>query len=939
MNQFNLEDEEEESIQSNAGLGENDQKEDELNNNKRPRRDKFGYFIDVENDDSSSSDNESINKKKNEKIKNNKNEDSYSENNENNFEKNNESINEDEINHMSRNISDNLVNSFKPRPVPGSPKFCKKSSNNNNNSSSNESNIGRESNSENDLNKKSTSSIIKYINTNIKIENPNETSMNSNNNNFVYKNKYNNISPSQGETSNKEESSNSYQNQVNRNEETNQKNKNEENVDEDEAFLMREVLNSQKRHIVNEKAKINNNKNLHEEEPETFSGNSKYDSQNHYNEFKIENNAYHESEINSINKEEESNKETLNDKINNLNNGSSSHYYYEKNNNEAEEDEKNNSSSQYYFKEKNSPYNYEQRRINKINESEAISESSTNNKNEEIYSKKKPNNNKRNNIPFMNNNYKSKHGSQTKNQKNNSKYTSPKRNENNKYNFNNNKKAMTPYKNMRKYIKNIDKNTYEVYTPTKLKKVNYNQNKNRALTPDLKIEKKNKKYIPYNNSKKNINSYYYTKTKNTSSNLMISKTTKKKIEDSIKKCSTNEKISIVGFIKCLFDLNIINEIFKSKDIINNLDIEELRNIIKYINEKNINKLKEVEFIEQFWFIINPSVTKFISIQILSKMLKILFSANSNIKDITNSIVNLLNKYNNIININGFYSSPLRNKKYNKNEKWQLPKFVKVFLDLKNKSKINKEKCNIIDNNLKKNDPFFKKYYPKHNQRNKNNGDNSFYSSNTSSKNKDNKIKILNKTVDIGVPYNLDKNNKKFNVIQIQKTQKSPNKNIYMIPYTKVGTPNKHLTKDENIEKQKGNNIVKKKYIIDRKRYQKPEENNNIDNFSSNKIRNRIIPSPKKKNSFTNKTQNYSQNEKQGIIEDAFITIHIKVPNGELKPFEIHNKKLGDIIESVENFCKTYNINEEMKSLILQKVLEYKNSFFNKNTFNKIEINA
>ena len=364
MNQFNLEDEEEESIQSNAGLGENDQKEDELNNNKRPRRDKFGYFIDVENDDSSSSDNESINKKKNEKIKNNKNEDSYSENNENNFEKNNESINEDEINHMSRNISDNLVNSFKPRPVPGSPKFCKKSSNNNNNSS-NESNIGRESNSENDLNKKSTSSIIKYINTNIKIENPNETSMNSNNNNFVYKNKYNNISPSQGETSNKEESSNSYQNQVNRNEETNQKNKNEENVDEDEAFLMREVLNSQKRHIVNEKAKINNNKNLHEEEPETFSGNSKYDRQNHYNEFKIENNAYHESEINSINKEEESNKETLNDKINNLNNGSSSHYYYEKNNNEAEEDEKNNSSSQYYFKEKNSPYNYEQRRIKK----------------------------------------------------------------------------------------------------------------------------------------------------------------------------------------------------------------------------------------------------------------------------------------------------------------------------------------------------------------------------------------------------------------------------------------------------------------------------------------------------------------------------------------------------------------------------------------------
>jgi hypothetical protein len=316
------------------------------------------------------------------------------------------------------------------------------------------------------------------------------------------------------------------------------------------------------------------------------------------------------------------------------------------------------------------------------------------------------------------------------------------------------------------------------------------------------------------------------------------------------------------------------------------------------------------------------------------MLKILFSSNNNIKDITNTIVSLLNKYNSIININGYYLSPLRNKKYHKNEKWPLPKFVKVFLDLKNKSKINKEHGNINVNNIKKNDPFFKKYYyNKNNQRNNYYEDYSFDSSNTSSKNKYSKNKILNKTVDSEAPYNLNNNNTNNDDIQIQIYQKSPNKKIYRIPYIQTGTPNRNLTKDENIEKS----IVKKKYIIDRKRYPKQGENNNIDNYSSNKIRNRIIPSPKKKNSFTNKTQNYYKNEKQGLIEEAFITIHIKVPNGELKPFEIHNKKLEDTYESVGFFCKKYNIKEEMKSLILQKVLEYKNLFFNKNTFNKFEI--
>lgn len=907
LNEFYSGDEEEEK----------DKKENEVNNNKRPRRDNFGYFINIEDEDISSSDSETINKKENNNKKNTKNKESDSENIEDN-EKNSENINENEINRMSSNISDNLVNSFKPKPKPDSPRFCKKKSKNNN--INNENNIDKESSSKNDEhNKKRTSSIMNHINTTIKDENHSESSMYSNNNNFIYESKHENIGSSQGEVNNKNDSSNSYQNQINNNVEINQKNKNneEEELDEDGAFLLREEKNIQNRHIGKKEKNIDNINNFHEEEHEAISGNSKYEIQNNYSGFKIEN-IYQENDVDSINNEEHS----LNKKINNSN-------YENFSNDLAEEDEKNNSSSHYYYnyyKKNNSPYINPQRGTNNINESEIISESSNHNK-EVIYSKKKLNNNKKNNIPFKV--YNSKNGS-------------PKRNRN-KINMSKNNKNITPDKNMRNYIKKINKIETIVYTPSKKKKnnskiINNTKIKNRALTPDptSKNEKNNKKYsssrkgrfnspiyikqkkmnIPDNNGKKDINTNL-----NTYSNLMISKTTNKKIVDSISKFSINGKISIVGFIKCLFELNIINEIFKSKDIIYNLDIEKLRKAIKYINDKNINNLKELEFIEQFWFILNPSVAKYISTEIISKMLKILFSSNSNINIITNSVVNLFNKYNNISNIHEFYLSPLRDKEYNKYEKWSLQKFVKVFFNLKNKLNISRENGNKNNNNKNKNknDFFFNNNNKYNNNQNSDyNEDNSFDSSNTNSKKKYKKNKILNLTVDYEDPYNLY-------------SKKSPNKNIIKIPYIKSGTPNRNLISEENIEKPKGNNIVKKNYIINRRRYINTGEskklNNDLNNNRLNEKRKGFIPSPIKKNN--------SKNKKLDLIEDVFITINIKVPNGELRPFEIYNHKTEDTIREVESFCKKNNLNDEMKSLVLEKVLNYKNSFFYKKANNNI----
>ena len=111
---------------------------------------------------------------------------------------------------------------------------------------------------------------------------------------------------------------------------------------------------------------------------------------------------------------------------------------------------------------------------------------------------------------FNNNNNKFNYDSYTNNQKNNSKFISPKSNKNNNnYNNLNNNKIINQNENMKKCI-----DISGVYIPTKFNKDNYSKYKNGALTPELKNKNrnknKNKEYISFHNNKKNINSYYYS---------------------------------------------------------------------------------------------------------------------------------------------------------------------------------------------------------------------------------------------------------------------------------------------------------------------------------------------------------------------------------------------------------------------------------------------
>ena len=80
--------------------------------------------------------------------------------------------------------------------------------------------------------------------------------------------------------------------------------------------------------------------------------------------------------------------------------------------------------------------------------------------------------------------------------------------------------------------------------------------------------------------------------------------------------------------------------------------------------------------------------------------------------------------------------------------------------------------------------------------------------------------------------------------------------------------------------------------------------------------------------------NNLENEKmENMIDDVYITIDIKIPNGLLKPLKIYNRNYEDTLESVNNFCKIYSINDESKKMILKKVIHFKNTFFGGNLNN------
>ena len=199
-------------------------------------------------------------------------------------------------------------------------------------------------------------------------------------------------------------------------------------------------------------------------------------------------------------------------------------------------------------------------------------------------------------------------------------------------------------------------------------------------------EKINQEYIKQNN---NIISNANKKKINNNSYNMVNDRLNKKIDNAINKFQKNYQLNIIGMTQCLYELNIIHELIKPKDnmndryINNQLDLSELQAMVESINKKDIKKTEEVELIEQLWYLLNPKLEQSFNCEILSIFLKLFFCGNYTKKELEECIISLLDNYKiNNIEKNEEYNSPLRVKKYNKNEIWPLSTFISVFLDLK-----------------------------------------------------------------------------------------------------------------------------------------------------------------------------------------------------------------------------------------------------------------
>ena len=988
-----------ENLGNNEDEKEEEEEKEENENIKKSNRDEFGYFIN-NNENEENEESEKSNSNYEEKEKNSSNvSEQYFENNSNKEESstkeknNNNSVQEDngnkseKIDKEKNNINENsqklninnnkeneflkdekfneaneendLINelytkksenleigegegfgkySFRPDPIPISPKFNEKIPKNNPKNLITLDDILTNDDKINNKNNNNLNNFSETIETKIEgdISNENSTEINP-------INKENNKENNEFQ---KEE--NIY---VDKEEENKDKNFDEEQKEEEE-FLKREELKRQK---INE-----NNENINNVNNKKENINDKIEYKGNYKDIKNNDN---------INNKKDSNNEIEDNKIRNM-----SFQVLEKYQ-KAGDSQSSKRQSNNYFNNKNKKYN--------------TSNKKNNNKNYGYYTEQRAETRKNKKI----------------NDDSSKKYS---------FSPNINKKSRAIWK----------KNNKRPNTPIGVLLYEEAINKKEKLNKKC-IDKNNSIIINANRKKINNNSY-----------ILASNRINKKIEDIIKKYSKDGKISLVGIIQVLNDLNIITELIKIKDNIKDandyLDSVELQSIIESINIKDQKRLKEVELVEQFWFIINPSQTKYVNSEIFSKILKILFSSNNDIRDQAKKIENILNKYNLNNNDNDNdnqienkeYSSPLRDKTYNKNEKWPLTKLIKYFLKIKRNLKAYKDnnyKANEKYNNMvkeKNKDLTFKpdfisnSFFYKHSKYDYYKDINNICSQKENSsiikkkkKNKFDKIydrfmaekELQEKTLEVMRKIKMEKElkqctlapkinkyiprtpkrlsmkedkiedlkesskilkkNKSFinngprKYKKLYNLRKNKNNNINRIDNNYTFKPelidNKNnIDRMKNIKKPKGYDdyIKRSRNAIEQKEFIKKIEEDkksgkNYEKIKGLKLKPFNITDLNDKNKKVKKMdiqlentsgkneENYKGEKKEIMIDDIYITIDIKIPNGLLKPLKIYNKNYNDTITKVNEFCKIYSINDENKKMILKKVIQCKNLFF------------
>ena len=314
-----------------------------------------------------------------------------------------------------------------------------------------------------------------------------------------------------------------------------------------------------------------------------------------------------------------------------------------------------------------------------------------------------------------------------------------------------------------------------------------------------------------------------------------------------------------------------------------------------------------------------------------------------------------------------YITPLTDNRYEKKDLWPIPKLIKKFLVLKNniiayKNTDYEYKKEEINQNLKEEDEKeltfepnltasnytfsrYLKYLPYENHEENSNLTDNY--DNKSSRHDFNKTyerfmqekkaheKVLEKLREIKLnkelkkctykpeinkymPYNSIRRNKSFDLKDSNISYKKRDNTIPV--FERLYKMRKNNCKDKTLKNSKSENFDIKHNLINRK-----NRNKNRVKISSSNINE--INENKNKNELNNK--NKVEDQKNFKIDNIYITIEIKIPNGQLKPLKIY-KNQTNTNEKVKEFCRMYDIDLKNKNLLIKTVLKYYNNFFGKN---------
>ena len=336
--------------------------------------------------------------------------------------------------------------------------------------------------------------------------------------------------------------------------------------------------------------------------------------------------------------------------------------------------------------------------------------------------------------------------------------------------------------------------------------------------------------------------------------------------------------------------------------------------------------------------------KFVNKEIFFEFLKILFSTNNNelntseINKLTKLIQNLLEEYNNnFINIENFLS-PLRDINFEQKNLWTIQKIIKIFLKLKS---------NIIV--YRSNDYEYKSKELYNNLKEKSDKELTFDPDISESSyifDKDSKFSYYNKETDFlnrTISNTSHKPKRDFNItykrfMQDKKRQekvleqlreikkKKESKKCTHIPKISHYSPNKLDEYSQIPVFERLYNMRKINKKLKSIRNSMTEESDFIEDKND-----KIKVSPFSINDSNEEKKDKFSKSYRNIIDNIYLTIEIKVPNGQYESLKIY-KDQTNIKEIIFQFCEKNNIDEEERKIIFNKIFQYNNSFFERNSY-------